>query len=153
MTIPLTWTQDPPRSLAQVVWSREIPSSLERKQDTMDALIQEMLDRRFIDSEEQHWLCLCLDEALVNAILHGNEGDETAKVQVQLGVEGDRWVLCIDDQGQGFVPDQDVPDPEDSDSLLLEHGRGIRLMREWLDELTYYRGGASLVMARRRTLG
>jgi serine/threonine-protein kinase RsbW len=153
MTIPLTWTQQLPPTIPQVVWSREIPSSLELKQEIMDALTAEMLQRGCISDEDQHWLCLCLDEALVNAILHGNEGDETMPVRIQLGVDGDRWILRIDDQGQGFVPDDDVPDPEDSDSLLLEHGRGIRLMREWLDELTYYRGGASLVMARRRTIG
>lgn len=150
MTVPLIWTLDPPPDLAEVVWSRDIPSCLEQKQEIMDLLADEMCQRGFIEEDDRHWLCLCLDEALVNAMLHGNEGDETAQVAIRLGIDGDRWVLRIDDQGSGFVPEDDVPDPEDSDSLMLEHGRGIRLMREWLDELTYYRGGASLVMARRR---
>ncbi len=153
MTIPLRWSREAPPEVAGVIWSRSIPSSLELKQDVMDELAEVMVARRLLPEDDRSWLCLCLDEALVNAILHGNEGDDTAPVHLALGVHGDRWTLRIDDQGSGFVPDEDVPDPEDSDSLMLEHGRGIRLMREWLDELSYYRSGATLVMARRAIAG
>jgi len=153
VTIPLRWSQDVPPEVGGILWSRTIPSSLELKQEVMDELTDVMVRHRLLPEEDRSWLCLCLDEALVNAILHGNEGDETAMVHLVLGLVDGRWILRIDDQGSGFVPDEDVPDPEDSDSLMLEHGRGIRLMREWLDELSYYRGGATLVMARRAVAG
>lgn len=124
------------------------PSRLDRKDDMVDALVCALEAHcRFI-ADDPHWLRLCLDEAMVNAIVHGNEADPGAQVRAAVGRRGDCWVACIEDQGPGFAPCQ-VPDPEDPDSLLLEHGRGIRLMLEWLDELAFYRGGACSWMARR----
>jgi anti-sigma B factor antagonist len=43
-----------------------------------------------------------------------------------------------------------VPDADAPESLLLEHGRGIHIMKEWLDELTYFRDGACVYMARKK---
>ena len=149
MTLPLSVLPDPPPELPCVLWERSIPSCIELKPEVLDTIMSFMRERGLIGEDDEHWLALCLDEALINAILHGNEGDETVQVRIQVGTEGGKWIVRIDDQGDGFTPD-DVPDQDDSDSLLLEHGRGIHLMREWLDRLTYYRGGASVVMAKER---
>lgn len=151
MTLPLVVLAGPPPEIPRVLWERTIPSRIQLKQEVIDAISQVMLAERLITGDDAHWLALCLDEALVNAILHGNEADETVPVRIQVGIAGDRWVVRIDDQGSGFDPG-DVPDQDDSESLLLEHGRGIRLMREWLDALTYHRHGATIVMARTRSL-
>ena len=68
--------------------------------------------------------------------------------------EGDRLVGYVTDRdivvrglAEGFSADA-LPDFDDPESLLLEHGRGIRIMREWLDDLIYYRGGACAVLTR-----
>ncbi len=58
-------------------------------------------------------------------------------------------MVTVADQGEGFS-ESAIPDPAQPESLMLEHGRGIRIMQEWLDELTYYRGGSLAWLARRR---
>lgn len=137
----------PPR-LDEVWTTWSWPSRLDRK-DEMVAAVEAELSRRCVFAEDDPlWLRLCMDEALVNAIVHGNESDPGVMVEVALGRSADCWVVRIDDQGAGFTP-AEVPDHEDPDSLLLEHGRGIRLMLEWLDQLAFYRGGSCSWMARR----
>jgi serine/threonine-protein kinase RsbW len=99
--------------------------------------------------EDRTWLYLCFDEVLVNAMLHGNEGDPRLEVAIALRADEQRWVVTIADEGEGFS-ETAVPDQAQAESLVLEHGRGIRLMQEFLDELTYYRGGSLAWLARRR---
>ncbi len=137
---------DPPQ-IPDVLWRRTIPARLSLKDGLMEEIEAEMSGHGLIIDEDRHWLLLCLDEALVNAILHGNEADDAFPVDITLGLASGRWVIRIDDQGHGFTLDS-IPDQEEDDSLFLEHGRGIRLMREWLDELHYWRGGATLWMSR-----
>ena len=147
MPVSVSMSAELPPSVPGVVWSRTIPANLIHKEPIMAELEAEMVARRWVTEDELHWLLLCLDEALVNAILHGNEADETVPVDIALGTTGSRWVIRIDDRGRGFSL-QEVPDQDEDDSLFLEHGRGIRLMREWLDEMSYWRNGATLWMAR-----
>ena len=147
MPIPVAMFAGDPPAIPKVLWQREIPARLSLKDTVMEDLDGEMTRRGLISDEDRHWLLLCLDEALVNAILHGNEADDTYPVKITLGLIDGRWVIRIDDQGHGFALDS-IPDQEAEDSLFLEHGRGIRLMREWLEELHYWRGGATLWMSR-----
>jgi anti-sigma regulatory factor (Ser/Thr protein kinase) len=133
----------------ETVWERfSWPSRIDRKQEMLTAIEEVLFAHVQFDEGDRHWLRLCLDEALVNALIHGNEGDPAVPVAVLVGARAGRWVVRIDDQGGGFVADQ-VPDLEDPANLLLEHGRGIRLMQEWLDELRFHRNGATVWMARR----
>ena len=147
MPLPLTVLVDEPPELPTVLWQRTVPSRLELKAELMEQIATVLTDHGLLTEDDGPWLALCLDEAIVNGMLHGNEADETVPLQLTIGVRDRRWLIRIDDQGDGFTPD-DVPDQEDTDSLLLEHGRGIRLMREWLDELCYYRRGSTIIMGR-----
>ncbi|MBA3707815.1 MAG: ATP-binding protein [Planctomycetes bacterium] len=140
---------DPP-PCGGVLLAREWPSRLDLKQDALDVVAAVLFAHALVGEDDRQWLVLCLDEAIVNAMLHGNEGDPGMPVAIEVTADGDRWCVTITDRGAGFSVDQ-VPDAEDPESLLLEHGRGIRIMSEWLDELTYYRGGAVVRMARRRS--
>lgn len=141
-------TPDPASGL-EAEWARFTwPSCIDRKQEMLTA-IEDVLNVHVpFDDGDRHWLRLCLDEAMVNALIHGNEGDPGVPVTVLVGERAGRWVVRIDDQGEGFAAEQ-VPDLEDPANLLLEHGRGIRLMQEWLDELRFHRNGATVWMARR----
>jgi serine/threonine-protein kinase RsbW len=150
MSRRLTVLATAPPMLTDVLFDRSVPSELGCKEPLSEALATLMQERGMIGSDDLHWLALCLDEALTNAILHGNEADETVPVRVRLAQTTETWTIQIDDQGDGFDPD-DVPDQDESSALLLEHGRGIHLMREWLDTLTYYRHGATIVMTRKNT--
>ena len=147
MTLPLIIWPDKPPDLQTVLWQTSVPSCIDRKQGLIDEITAVLRLNGLLGPDEEHWLALCLDEALVNAILHGNEADDTVPVHIAVGRTAERWLVRIDDQGNGFSID-DVPDQDDSESLLLEHGRGIRLMREWLDELGYFRNGATIIMGR-----
>jgi serine/threonine-protein kinase RsbW len=130
------------------VWlERSWPSRLDRKTEVIDTVADLLRARGQVLDEDQHWLLLALDEAVTNAMLHGNEGDHTVEIRVLVGRRGPYWTVQIDDHGEGFTPEQ-IPDCENPDNLLLEHGRGVRLMLEWLDELAYYRGGATIAFAR-----
>lgn len=126
------------------------PSRVDVKQQAIDAVADLLVGREWVVPAERSWLVLCLDEAITNAMLHGNEGDPRLMVEVVVADDGRRWHVGISDQGDGFTAAA-IPDPDDPASLLLEHGRGIRLMRAWLNSLTYWRGGATVVMARKYT--
>ncbi len=134
----------------EVVFRRSWPSRLDAKQEAMDVVAELLSSRGWVSEEDRSWLVLCLDEAVTNAMIHGNEGDPRLMVDVVVAVDAKRWQIVISDQGSGFSM-ASVPDPDDPESLLLEHGRGIRLMRAWLGSLTYYRRGATVVLSRRRT--
>lgn len=147
MTLPLIVKAEVPPSIETVLWQTTVPSCIQHKQGLIDEITAVLSLNSLLGPDDEHWLALCLDEALVNAMLHGNEADDTVPVQIAVGRTAERWLVRIDDQGAGFSI-HDVPDQDDSESLLLEHGRGIRLMREWLDELGYYRHGATIMMGR-----
>jgi serine/threonine-protein kinase RsbW len=141
---------DEPPPCGRVLLSHQWPSRLDLKQEALDLTAATLFANDLVGEDDRQWLYLCLDEALVNAMLHGNEGDPGTPVDVEVAADDERWYVTVSDRGTGFDRAQ-VPDAEDPDSLLLEHGRGIRIMSEWLDELTYYRGGATVRMARRRS--
>jgi len=138
-----------PPLVGTVIHDVRVPSRLDLKPELIDTLVELLVGAGQINEDERQWLVLVLDEAVVNAMLHGNEGDPRLDIHVRLATQPDGWSLQIDDQGHGFSADA-IPNIDDPESLLLEHGRGIRLMREWLDSLTYHRGGASILMRRRR---
>ena len=108
-----------------------------------------LINRGWVAEDDRAWLYLCFDEVVVNAMLHGNEGDPRLEIELTVRVDEFRWVVTVSDQGDGFV-EAAIPDESQPESLLLEHGRGIRLMQEWLDELTYYHHGSLAWMSRRR---
>lgn len=132
----------------EVIFRRSWPTRLDLKPEVMDVLADLLAARSWVTAEDRAWLVLCLDEAVTNAMLHGNEGDPRLSIDVAVACDGRRWQIAISDQGEGFTM-ASVPDPDDPESLLLEHGRGIRLMRAWLGSLTYWRRGATVVLSRR----
>lgn len=130
------------------IYAQTWPSRLDRKDEILAAMTKELLSRGWVLPTDEPWLQLCLDEVVVNAILHGNEGDPNLTFSMELFHVGNAWVLHVSDQGEGFTADR-VPDQDNPESLLLEHGRGIRIMGEWLDRLVYFRSGATAVLERR----
>jgi serine/threonine-protein kinase RsbW len=88
---------------------------------------------------------LALEEALVNAIKHGNQMDPTKKVQIAYLVTADRFEIRITDEGSGFDP-SDVPDPTAVENLERACGRGLMLMRHYMTEIHYNARGNSVSM-------
>jgi serine/threonine-protein kinase RsbW len=92
---------------------------------------------------------LALREALANAVLHGNREDSGKKVHVLCECdEGSGVSLVVRDEGPGFDPGA-VPDPLAPENLGAEHGRGILLMKQFMDEIHFEGGGTEVHMKKR----
>jgi serine/threonine-protein kinase RsbW len=92
---------------------------------------------------------LALEEALVNAIRHGNRGDKQKRIQVSCSISLDRLRIEIRDEGPGFDP-AEVPDPTDPTNILIPSGRGIMLMRTFMSRVEYSGAGNCVVMEKER---
>jgi serine/threonine-protein kinase RsbW len=77
-----------------------------------------------------------LTEALSNAMLYGNSRDPSKRVLVEVALHGGRLEARITDQGAGFDPTV-IPDPTSPENLERPCGRGLFLMRQLLDEVTF----------------
>jgi len=79
---------------------------------------------------------LALEEALINAMKHGNKMDRRKKIRVRYLLDDRRVMISVADEGSGFDPDA-VPDPTEDENLEVTHGRGIVLMRAYVAELRF----------------
>jgi serine/threonine-protein kinase RsbW len=79
---------------------------------------------------------LSLEEALVNAIKHGNQGDIAKTIIVRYDVNATRAIVTVCDEGPGFRPGS-VPDCTADENLGRPSGRGIMLMRAYMDRVHY----------------
>ncbi len=93
---------------------------------------------------------LAVEEAIVNAITHGNKESPDKTVDVQLHVSRSATSLRIEDQGEGFCPDN-LPDPTEDENLETPHGRGVMLMKQMMDEVAYNDVGNQVSMLKRRS--
>jgi serine/threonine-protein kinase RsbW len=117
----------------------------------MEAMTTTNLPRCEFDSED---LILRLDltvpvvlqEALANAVTHGCKHDPDARVQISVGCDQSRGVIVVvRDPGGGFDP-KDVPSPVVGQQLYSDHGRGIYLINQLMDEVRYEKGGTEIWM-------
>jgi serine/threonine-protein kinase RsbW len=92
---------------------------------------------------------LALEEALVNAIKHGNQMDKAKKVRLAYRVDPERFEITIADEGPGFNPD-DVPDPVAFENLERPCGRGLLLMRHYMTEVAFHPPGNRVFMCKLR---
>ncbi len=89
-----------------------------------------------IGEDKMAGLLLSITEATTNAIIHGNKSDESKMVTIDVRKEEDKVVIKVKDQGKGFEPGK-VPDPTEPENLLKDSGRGIYLMRVYMDDVRY----------------
>jgi serine/threonine-protein kinase RsbW len=93
---------------------------------------------------------LALEEALVNAIRHGNQGDPGKQVRVRYRVTTEQVWAEVEDQGQGFDP-AGVPDPTSPEGMVRTSGRGLHLMRHFLSSVEYNERGNAVTLCKRRS--
>jgi serine/threonine-protein kinase RsbW len=89
-----------------------------------------------LNEDQINGLMLAVTEATTNAIRHGNKGDQTKTVLINVTANQNILKVVVKDQGVGFDP-KDVPDPTDSENLLKDSGRGLYLMRVYMDDLQF----------------
>ena len=90
---------------------------------------------------------LCLEEALINAMKYGNALQKEVPVELDVETTGDEVRITVKDQGPGFDPKK-LEDCTDEKNLLLSHGRGVYLIHQLMDEVTYNEKGNSLRMVK-----
>jgi len=100
-------------------------------------------------SRDMFGLRLALEEAVVNAIKHGNRLDRTKQVHVLCKSTREGVWIKVADQGPGFNPES-VPDCTDPAHIDAPNGRGIMLMRNYMSRVEYNDVGNVVVMEKRR---
>ena len=108
-----------------------------------------VLESQSYSDHDLFGLRLALEEALVNAIKHGNGMDPDKQVHIDCRFEVDRVRIVIEDEGGGFDL-KAVPDPTDDENLERPGGRGIMLMRSFMNTIEYNDSGNRLVLEKVR---
>lgn len=85
------------------------------------------------DEDDQHKIDMAVHETLINAIWHGNKNDPDKRVWLRFEIFKDRLEIRVRDQGNGYDPGG-VPDPLAAENILSVSGRGIFLIRTFMDE-------------------
>lgn len=90
---------------------------------------------------------LCLQEALVNAVKHGNKFDPGLVVECSVEVLDNRLTIQVRDQGEGF-DDKAVPSPVHPENLTKTSGRGVYLIKKLMDEVKFFDRGRGVKMTK-----
>lgn len=128
-----------------------IPSTLDAL-NTIEEKIIAVIKNLPCAPDELLGVSISLREALANAVLHGNQNDPTKRVVVACFCECEGsggLLLVVSDEGPGFNPTE-VPDPTGAEAIHEWHGRGIYLMRHFMDDVSYERGGTQVLLRKRK---
>ncbi len=105
----------------------------------------------FPEEEAQVNLPLAMDEALTNAIVHGNKEREDLKVHVRIYISSNRFFAQVEDEGKGF-DESFAGDPKSAENIYRRSGRGIYLMRKLMDRVEYKNGGRVIELEKKNPL-
>jgi serine/threonine-protein kinase RsbW len=112
-----------------------IPSDTAAGHDVQERIVG-LLEQRGYPMRDIFSVRLALEEALVNAIKHGNGLDPSKSVRVHCDIQTDRVYVEIEDEGQGFAP-EDVPDPTLDENIERPSGRGLMLIRSFMNRVDF----------------
>jgi serine/threonine-protein kinase RsbW len=108
-----------------------------------------------LDDDALHWVGVAVRESVINAIKHGNRDDEQKHVYVEFTPLSNSTpsgiAIRVRDEGPGFDP-ENIPDPLAPENVLKSSGRGIFIIRTFMDEMVLQRaaeGGMEVVMVKR----
>jgi serine/threonine-protein kinase RsbW len=133
---------------------RRVDVTLDSKLETIDLgeeLARQVAGSAGFDEDEQYKISMAVRECVINALKHGNRGDESKQVRLNFSLQPDRLVVQVGDQGGGFDL-REVPDPLADENLLRNSGRGLFLVRCFMDELRVEpaaAGGALVIMSKK----
>ena len=128
-----------------------IPSDTEAGQAVQERIVSRLESLEY-SMRDVFGVRLALEEALVNAIKHGNGLDPDKTVRVNCLIEDDLLRVEIEDQGPGFNMG-DVPDPTAEENLDRPCGRGIMLIKSFMTSVEYNAKGNRVVLEKRRSPG
>jgi serine/threonine-protein kinase RsbW len=102
--------------------------------EVADSIARSVCATAGLDEEETYKIEMAVHESMINAIEHGNKNDASKLVWVRFQIFGDRLEIRVRDQGEGFDASI-LPDPLADENLLKVSGRGIFLIRTFMDEV------------------
>jgi len=109
-------------------------------------VVKEMLEHlKGVNKNALHDIKLAAEEAIINAMKHGNKFNEGLYVVVDFEYDGSRVSIAVKDEGKGYDY-RDVPDPTLEENILRGHGRGVFLIRRLMDEVHFNDSGNRLEM-------
>ncbi len=135
-------------SVVEVVYESDL-----KNVEAAEELVQRVLASLNFDEEEQHKVGMAVHESMINAIWHGNRSDPAKRVWLRFLIYDDRLEIKIRDQGAGFDVSS-VPHPLEPDNLLKISGRGIFLIRSFMDDFRVKNvpgEGTEVTLVKRRT--
>jgi len=125
------------------------PSDFDEARRAQARVVAVARDQGF-DEDSLFAIRLALDEALCNAVRHGNRNDPTKQVVVDYRVDADRLEVSVTDEGCGFTPAQ-LPDPTADENLERPNGRGVMLMKAYMTEVSFNERGNRVTLIKDRT--
>ena len=133
------------------VWNQEVTFQGDPApaRAVVDALL-ERLGRLGWDDEDVFGVHMAAEEALINALKHGNRYDASKSVWMSCRLGEQRVIITIRDEGSGFSPD-DVPDPTQQEYIDRPCGRGVFLIRNDMSAVQYNEQGNEVTMEKYRS--
>jgi len=130
----------------------ELKVTLTAERNAVDSVVQEIMEivRKIeVAVDKQDAIELALTEALANAVIHGAKGDPSKIVECDVGCDESRGVLIVvRDPGDGFDPAA-IPNPVQGENIYSDHGRGIYLINQLMDEVKFLKNGTEIHMIKR----
>lgn len=121
----------------------EMASDVNSIAPAVDKIVAQIRESHCLSGKEPD-VEMALFEALANAVIHGNHEEKSKSVRISCRHEaGHRVSIVVRDQGTGFDPGA-VPDPTRPENLVAEHGRGILMMKTFMDEVHFEKGGTEV---------
>jgi serine/threonine-protein kinase RsbW len=119
--------------------------------DTVEQTAEDFAKRAGFDDDTAASISMVAREAAVNAVLHGNKYDPSKHVTATFEASSDSILIRIADEGQGF-DSSNIPDPLAPENLLRSSGRGVFLMRTFMDEVNFRQlsPGTEITLIKRR---
>jgi serine/threonine-protein kinase RsbW len=118
------------------LYSLQLPSKIESIA-VLENFVDELVEKLHIGDDVYANLMTCLNEAITNAIYHGNKQDLNKKVFINLEViNNKRLVFTVSDEGEGFNF-ASIPDPTDPENLEKLTGRGVFIMKKLADQCIF----------------
>lgn len=122
------------------LYTLQLPSEL-ASLNLLENFIDQIHERYQWPEEIYANVLTCLNEACVNAIVHGNKEDQSLKVYVNLEVfDGKKMVFTVSDEGQGFDYEQ-IADPTSPENRESDSGRGVYIIRKLADQCIFNNKG------------
>ncbi|MDP8266574.1 MAG: ATP-binding protein [Candidatus Aceula meridiana] len=127
-------------------FSKELPTKLEIIPQVIDELLGQ-IDESFFGKNDAFHIKLCLEEALVNAMKHGNKLNPDFTVNLAAEADSEALLITIVNQGDGFEHES-IDDPTKEHNLRKPSGRGVFIIKTEMDEVEFFDQGRGLKMTK-----